>query len=83
MFPPANGTGKFAVEPMEIANYAFPSYVSSNLVYQQSFINGAILTAHHNPEVYKNPTEFNPDRWTEDFDPKYSYLPFSLGPRNW
>lgn len=36
----------------------------------------------YNPNYYKNPEEFNIDRWeTDKPDPK-NFLPFSGGPRN-
>ncbi|KAI9363256.1 cytochrome P450 [Pilaira anomala] len=42
------------------------------------------LNIHMNPEVYKNPTKFDPDRWTPEEEQKrslYAWLPFSTGPR--
>merc|ERR1711894_182975 len=41
---------------------------------------------HHDPEVYKDPLTFNPDRWINNEVPieenPYCYIPFSAGPRN-
>jgi cytochrome P450 len=39
---------------------------------------------HHDENIYKKPYEFNPDRWSKEESknyPKFSWLPFSLGPR--
>jgi cytochrome P450 len=35
----------------------------------------------NDPEVFINPTEFNPDRWSSPTINNYSYLVFSGGPR--
>lgn len=38
----------------------------------------------HNPKLFKNPEEFNPERFDDDSDKQhtFSYVPFSAGPRN-
>jgi len=39
---------------------------------------------HRDARFYKNPKDFNPDRWTDAFThnlPKYAYFPFGGGPR--
>jgi cytochrome P450 len=39
-----------------------------------------------NPNVWKNPDTFDPDRWEperiKDIDLRYSFLPFSVGSRD-
>ncbi|OMO56987.1 Cytochrome P450 [Corchorus capsularis] len=35
---------------------------------------------HYDPDVYKDPTEFNPSRF-DDIQKPYSFLPFGAGPR--
>lgn len=40
---------------------------------------------HHNPEIYPNPDEFNPDNFlleNTQSRPSFAYCPFSAGPRN-
>ena len=33
--------------------------------------------------IFENPEEFIPERWLKGFvEPAFSYIPFSLGPRN-
>lgn len=36
---------------------------------------------HNDPEVWKEPRSFRPERLEEKYDP-YAYLPFINGPRN-
>lgn len=43
-----------------------------------------ILGVQHDPELYPNPEEFNPDRFSlenKGFLPKNLFLPFGEGPR--
>ena len=44
-----------------------------------------IQSVHHNPEYYPNPEKWDPERFTPENRDKlvpYTYMPFSLGPRN-
>ncbi|KAL4491315.1 hypothetical protein ABPG72_021701 [Tetrahymena utriculariae] len=48
-----------------------------------SMVNLAILTNFYNSKTFKNPEEFNPDRWlVKNQINSYAYLPFSAGRRN-
>ncbi|KAI7896669.1 cytochrome P450 [Mucor mucedo] len=44
----------------------------------------SVLNMHMNPEIYKNPAQFDPERFTPEEEQKrslYAWLPFSTGPR--
>ena len=46
-----------------------------------------IYGLHHNPNVWENPEEFNPDRWNEENlkripNLRYNFIPFSVGSRD-
>eukprot|EP00049_Salpingoeca_infusionum_P017837 m.354560 g.354560 ORF g.354560 m.354560 type:complete len:508 (-) comp17056_c0_seq1:407-1930(-) len=41
-----------------------------------------MLCLHHNPTVWENPEEFNPERFMKTLDDPYSFMPFSVGRRN-
>lgn len=54
-------------------------------VYFHIYFQVSDYVASRNPGVFKNPLEFNPDRFdpnAEDKIPIYSCFPFSLGPRS-
>ncbi|XP_048734105.1 cytochrome P450 4F2-like isoform X2 [Ostrea edulis] len=45
----------------------------------------AINSVHHNPAVWKNPSEYLPERFSHENSTNidnFSYIPFSAGPRN-
>ena len=41
-----------------------------------------MYTANNDPNIYKDPELFNPDRWRDDDIDPYASVPFGLGPRN-
>ncbi|XVF59670.1 hypothetical protein PTKIN_Ptkin07bG0294400 [Pterospermum kingtungense] len=43
-------------------------------------VNVDATNVHYDPDVYKNPTQFNPSRFDEILKP-YSFIPFGAGPR--
>ncbi len=40
-----------------------------------------MYTANNDPNIYKDPELFNPDRWRDDDIDPYAFVPFGLGPR--
>ncbi|OMO56988.1 Cytochrome P450 [Corchorus capsularis] len=44
------------------------------------FVNVDATCVHYDPDVYKDPTRFNPSRF-DDIQKPYSFLPFGAGPR--
>ena len=45
----------------------------------------ALYAIHANPDIWDNPSRFDPDRWDRDDSkkrPKCSYIPFATGPRS-
>jgi cytochrome P450 len=51
---------------------------------EDAVVVGALHHLHNNPEVWSNPTRFDPDRWdTEEVKNRHkaAYIPFATGPR--
>lgn len=75
LYPPAWGFGREALADCEIAGYAIPAGTTI-------IISPWVL--HRDPRYFERPTEFRPERWTEEFArqlPRSVYLPFGGGPR--
>jgi cytochrome P450 len=76
LYPPAWAIGRSVVNDVRIGETSIPK--------------GAIALAcqwaiHRCDRYFPNPTRFDPDRWTADFQrtlPKYSFFPFGGGPRS-
>ena len=76
MYPPAIMIPRKAGEDVEIDGCIVPEGTQF-LIFAYAI--------HHNPDVWENPSKFDPDRFTKDkCDARspYAYLPFSAGPRN-
>ncbi|MFI8995287.1 cytochrome P450 [Streptomyces sp. NPDC053542] len=41
----------------------------------------SLYAVHRHPELYKNPDDFDPDRWLRDDIPRKSFFPFGAGNR--
>jgi cytochrome P450 family 4 len=48
-------------------------------------VNIFVYAVHHNPDVFPNPEQFDPERFMDGYDLRkspYEYIPFSAGQRN-
>jgi cytochrome P450 len=75
LYPPAFGLGRESIEECEIGGYRVPAKTQV-FMFQWA--------TQRDPRYFEQPTEFHPERWTEEFSnslPKYAYFPFGGGPR--
>jgi cytochrome P450 len=76
LYPPVWAVGRRAIQDLQIGGTEVPK--------------GAIVLAcqwalHRYDKYFSNPTRFDPDRWTAEFQrtlPKYAFFPFGGGPRS-
>jgi cytochrome P450 len=76
LYPPVWAIGRRAMQDVQIGGSTIPK--------------GAIALAcqwavHRSDRYFSNPTKFDPDRWTGEFQrmlPKYAFFPFGGGPRS-
>lgn len=76
--PPAIALNREASEDCYIEEYNFT-------IKKGEVVMIPVYEIHHNPEFFKNPEEFDPERFLPENRDKlvpYSYLPFGGGPRN-
>ncbi|XP_053669587.1 cytochrome P450 4d2-like [Anopheles marshallii] len=76
MYPPVGIIGRALVEDLELNGTIVPA--GQNVLVP-------IYVIHRNPEIYPNPNQFDPSRFSEDAESKrgpFDYLPFSIGARN-
>lgn len=76
LYPPVHVIGRQVVEPFELDGYHFS---------KGTLIGVSMYVVHRNPHYFPNPQQFDPDRWTPEFEatlPRGAYIPFSTGPRN-
>jgi cytochrome P450 len=74
-YPPAWVGPRRSIEPFEFEGQAVPGH---------TFINYCSWASHHLPEVFPQPQEFRPERFTADARaalPKGAYVPFGGGSR--
>jgi cytochrome P450 len=74
-YPPAWVGPRRSVEPFELEGIRVPG---------RAFVNYCSWASHHLPEVFPDPDEFRPERFTPDARaalPKGAYIPFGGGPR--
>jgi cytochrome P450 len=75
MYPPAWIGPRRSVEAFEFAGHSVPG---------RAFVNYSSWASHHLPDVYPDPEEFRPERFTPDAKaalPKGAYVPFGGGSR--
>nr|XP_050855942.1 cytochrome P450 4C1-like [Vespula vulgaris] len=76
LYPSVHSVLRYISKDMQLKNYLIPAGTTCNV---------SIYSLHRNPEFWPNPDVFDPDRFlTENMKGRnpYSYLPFSIGPRN-
>jgi retinoid hydroxylase len=74
-YPPAWVGPRRSLEPFEFDGTRVPG---------RAFVNYCSWASHHLPEVFPDPNEFRPERFTRDARaalPKGAYIPFGGGPR--
>ena len=75
MYPAAWVGPRRSVEPFEFAGHTVPG---------RAFVNYSSWASHHLPEVFGDPQEFRPERFTPEAKaalPKGAYIPFGGGSR--
>ena len=75
LYPPVWTMGRYVENDYHVGEYTIPA--GSSILMSQ-------YVMHHDPRYYKEPEQFNPDRWTEEFKarlPRFSYFPFGGGIR--
>ncbi|KAJ8680135.1 hypothetical protein QAD02_015922 [Eretmocerus hayati] len=76
LFPSAPAVSRALDHDVEIDNYVIPRGVTVNI---------QIMMLHRDPELWKDPMVFDPDRFLPENSQgrhPYAYVPFSAGPRN-
>jgi cytochrome P450 len=75
LYPPAYVIGREAVRDCKIDGYDIPAHTTV-------FVSPWVV--HHDERYFRNPEQFDPDRWANDFAkklPRFAYFPFGGGPR--
>ena len=75
LYPPAWIIGRRAIDEYAIGDYRLPPRA---IVFMSPFV------MHRDGRFYDQPGQFNPDRWTPEFEaalPKFAYFPFGGGAR--
>ncbi len=76
LYPPAYVVGRQAIEPYEVRDYVIQP---GSTVFASQFV------MQRDPRYWFDFERFDPNRWTPEAmarRPKFSYFPFSAGPRN-
>ena len=76
MYGPTPFLGRILSQECEAGGYTLPKGIDIII---------DIYSIHRNPDVWENPNEFNPDRFSKENSISrhpYAHIPFSAGPRN-
>ncbi|KAK3084868.1 hypothetical protein FSP39_020492 [Pinctada imbricata] len=76
LYPPVPVISRRLTRPMEFDGTVIPEKFTVDIM---------IIHMNRHPDVWPNPMEFIPDRFSEErvkYRDPYSYVPFSAGPRN-
>ena len=76
LFPSVPFLARVTTEDCEIDGYKIPKGTQLGVF---------VVSIHHNPDVWKNPETFDPERFNPENASKrhpYAFIPFSAGPRN-
>lgn len=75
LYPPAWIMDRVPLEDDKLGDFDLP---------KETIVNLFVYGAHHNPKYWKNPEQFDPERFTKKAlkkRPSFSYFPFGGGPR--
>lgn len=75
LYPPAWIIGRETLVPIELGEWTIPK--GAQVLFPQSVV-------HRDPRWYEAPDQFDPDRWTDEFEsnlPRFAYFPFGGGAR--
>jgi cytochrome P450 len=75
IYPPAWLLGRRAIGSFALGEYDVPP---RSMIFMSPFV------MHHDARFFVNPDQFNPNRWTPEFEaslPKFAYFPFGGGAR--
>lgn len=75
LYPPVWSIGRIVKEDYDLGEYTIPK---DSGIFMSQYV------MHRDPRFYKDPEQFNPDRWTNDFKmhlPRFAYFPFGGGLR--
>ncbi|KAK3103961.1 hypothetical protein FSP39_023273 [Pinctada imbricata] len=76
MYPPVLRLDRACVQDAELGGYKIP---------KGTFLTVPIYAIHHDPVLWENPDEYNPDRFLPEnrkSHAQYQFIPFGSGPRN-
>jgi cytochrome P450 len=76
LYPPVWAVGRRAIQDLQIGGIEVP---------KGAIVLGCQWALHRCDKYFSNPIQFDPDRWTAEFQrtlPRYAFFPFGGGPRS-